>query len=495
MSKLGEALRERFRTPKEAVEALGLDPALLAMDSLEGNPSGRLNQRQQSVTEKTPNEREEIPAHVFLEPGKRLYPVKEKAGGGWKYSRNLLLAAARRARMQHHDEIARRADEIRAREFPDQQAHDEVNMSTLKSRRALLAAGAITAYVRPRLAQDAKFDPVPALVGVTAKNYAASIPAIIERVKDATKGKLAYDASPEELKGLLSALQGQEEGEDEINPANPGLPDETHDPINDAEVDGSSPAHQFLASKLSPEDHGKFKQLQGEDRMRRAEDRRRADDERRRRAEDARRKLGRDETEEEMEAREKREDAEDAKKRLGRDETPEEMKAREKGQAEDRKRRRAEDARRREAEDSRRREAEDARRREAEDARRREAEDAKRRGEDKKAMDEAIQSAVSAERIAQRAIQTALEEVRPYVGKLNVAFDSAEQVYRRALEMRGETGLDAVHPSAYQRLLLAKPAPGHSSPTLVAMDSAGASADVLKSMEKIAPGISKVRIG
>ena len=43
--------------------------------------------------------------------------MKEESDGGWKYSRRLLLAAAREARMNGDEALAKRADEIRAREF------------------------------------------------------------------------------------------------------------------------------------------------------------------------------------------------------------------------------------------------------------------------------------------------------------------------------------------------------------------------------------------
>src|SRR5262245_45705525 len=50
--------------------------------------------------------REDIPASVFLKPGERKYPVKSKQGGEWKYDRDLLLAAARRARLNNEPSIA-----------------------------------------------------------------------------------------------------------------------------------------------------------------------------------------------------------------------------------------------------------------------------------------------------------------------------------------------------------------------------------------------------
>jgi hypothetical protein len=57
--------------------------------------------------------REEEPEHVFLEPKSRKYPVKVKTNGEWKYSHNLLLAAARRARMEGNPHLAAEADKIR----------------------------------------------------------------------------------------------------------------------------------------------------------------------------------------------------------------------------------------------------------------------------------------------------------------------------------------------------------------------------------------------
>lgn len=59
--------------------------------------------------------REDMPADAFLLGEERKYPVKVKEDGGWKYSPNLLLAAARRARMEGRDDLAAEADKIRAR--------------------------------------------------------------------------------------------------------------------------------------------------------------------------------------------------------------------------------------------------------------------------------------------------------------------------------------------------------------------------------------------
>jgi chemotaxis protein histidine kinase CheA len=141
-------------------------------------------------------------------------------------------------------------------------------------------------------------------------------------------------------------------------------------------------------------------------------------------------KTGEDESEEEREKKAE-ESAEDARSRMGRDESEEE---REKREAEDRK-----------AMDSR-RTARDAKR--AADA----AETEKKEAEDKKAMDAKIQlatdEAIKRERDNQRAIVKAMNVVRPVVGELEHAFDSAEDVYKAALKMRG-VQVDGVHASAY----------------------------------------------
>lgn len=59
--------------------------------------------------------REDEPGDVFLEPGSRKYPVKIKEGGKWVYSPKLLEAAAARARMEGREDLAGRADKIRAK--------------------------------------------------------------------------------------------------------------------------------------------------------------------------------------------------------------------------------------------------------------------------------------------------------------------------------------------------------------------------------------------
>jgi hypothetical protein len=73
-----------------------------------------------------------------------------------------------------------------------------------------------------------------------------------------------------------------------------------------------------------------------------------------------------------------------------------------------------------------------------------------------------------------RAVQDAERFVRPWVGDLVMAEDSAEGVLRIALETLGIDGVDALHPSAYRHVLAAQPKPGAVAPSVrarVAMDS------------------------
>ena len=79
--------------------------------------SGKLNEKERAEADRGEKDRAEMPESAFLEPATRKYPVKAKVDGEWKYTSNLLLAAARRARMEKDESLAKRADEIRAKEF------------------------------------------------------------------------------------------------------------------------------------------------------------------------------------------------------------------------------------------------------------------------------------------------------------------------------------------------------------------------------------------
>lgn len=76
----------------------------------------------------------------------------------------------------------------------------------LTRRAALLASGAIRAYLAPKLAQDAKIDLATALKGVTAAKWKTGKPALVKALGVATKGKLAQDADIADVIELLDQL-------------------------------------------------------------------------------------------------------------------------------------------------------------------------------------------------------------------------------------------------------------------------------------------------
>jgi len=83
----------------------------------------------------------------------------------------------------------------------------------------------------------------------------------------------------------------------------------------------------------------------------------------------------------------------------------------------------------------------------------------KKKDKDPVAMDAAILVAVDKARADMRAIQQAERDVEPYVGRLAVAMDSAEAVYKVALGA-AKVDLTDVHPSAYRAMVRMLPKPG-----------------------------------
>jgi len=75
------------------------------------------------------------------------------------------------------------------------------------SRPALLASGALRAYLRPKLAADAKINVGALLSGVTAQTFKAGRPALRLAMDAACRGKLAKDASLSDVDSLLDELQ------------------------------------------------------------------------------------------------------------------------------------------------------------------------------------------------------------------------------------------------------------------------------------------------
>jgi hypothetical protein len=91
----------------------------------------------------------------------------------------------------------------------------------------------------------------------------------------------------------------------------------------------------------------------------------------------------------------------------------------------------------------------------------------------KAAMDAACAQAETAAVARMTATRNAERAVRPWVGEINVAMDSADEVYRYALGTMN-IDLDGVHASAFPAILKAQPVPG-AAPVhkpRVAMDAA-----------------------
>lgn len=116
----------------------------------------------------------------------------------------------------------------------------------------------------------------------------------------------------------------------------------------------------------------------------------------------------------------------------------------------------------------------------------------------KAAMDAAIASAVNKARrdteastIARlRSIQDAEKAVRPYIGELAIAQDSAEAVYRLALD-HAEVDLEGVPPAAYAAMVKMLPKPG-DVPTVVKTRVAMDSKDLDENLKRF-PGVTALK--
>ena len=300
------------------------------------------------------------------------------------------------------------------------------------SRKSILLVTTLAGYLRPKMAADAKLGlDWDSILGadLTGKNFKARKPQIIERLKGLAKDgkiKLAKDASLEDLTGMLDALE-QVEVADTDEPvsepqrkamyaaaegsSNLGIPKEVGKEFVGKDDDVHAKVQEFLRGKLSDEDMAALEQLMGQHAVGGADE----------------------ETPEEKAEREKRE-----KEKSGKDE-PEPFKGKpEVGKGPpmvDKK-----------------------------------AMDAAITVAVKKATDDATKAAIA----VQREIRDAERAVRPYVGELAMAFDSAEQVYRTTLKSLGVKGAETIHESALSALLAAQPLPSDRKKVVVAMDAASA---------------------
>ena len=127
----------------------------------------------------------------------------------------------------------------------------------LLTRKGAVAMGALMIALKPKLAMDAKIDLAPLFKGVTAKNFKEKKSAIVEGVTTLTAGKLAQDASINDVAALLDSLEGVEPAEATDDDPTSGLPIVGKGP-NETTMDaGAEGVRQFLTGKLSDEDIAK----------------------------------------------------------------------------------------------------------------------------------------------------------------------------------------------------------------------------------------------
>jgi hypothetical protein len=113
------------------------------------------------------------------------------------------------------------------------------------------------------------------------------------------------------------------------------------------------------------------------------------------------------------------------------------------------------------------------------------------------AMDEAIKAAVAdAEKRAKataKEVRAAENAVRPWVGELAMAFDSAEAVYRKALNLLNDPDADAIHASALPAVLRRTPRPGqHANPAREV--SLGMDAATAADFGKMFPNVARIGV-
>jgi 8-oxo-dGTP pyrophosphatase MutT (NUDIX family) len=104
----------------------------------------------------------------------------------------------------------------------------------IKSRQAALAISVLSHALRPKIAKDAKLDLLSIFAGVTAKNYKEKKPEILDQVKKGLKlrPKVAMDATIGEVAELLDMIEahGKESMDDSLS-----------DPMSNAMTDASAP--------------------------------------------------------------------------------------------------------------------------------------------------------------------------------------------------------------------------------------------------------------
>lgn len=337
------------------------------------------------------------------------------------------------------------ADLVQAEIDANKNAHDSKEPAMAKialSPKATLVRGALVTFLTPRLAADAAIDLPPLLKAVTNKNWAQQRPKLMASVSAAVTGKLAADADLDGLSHVLMAL-------DSVDAPDMPMP---------GGGKGAGPGDKKAKDKKMGKDAAEALKEKLKDRFGADEDGYKAA------CDDIDGMMG-------------GEDEEDD------DDDDEDVVASKKAAAQAAKDKKAKDAKR----------ARDAQEDDDDDDRANDDKDEDKMGKEdvQKAMDEAI----AGERKRADGVRDALRFVRPYVGDLDMAFDSATDVLTAALKIKGRDA-KKYHPDALRDVLATFPkagavpsrGPGTAAP--IAMD-AKSTADIAKRY----PRAAAIRLG
>lgn len=150
------------------------------------------------------------------------------------------------------------------------------------SRKALVARGALTAFIAPKLANDAQIDYSKIVRGITAENWVDFKPVLKSRIQIATNGKLANDEDLEGMDAVLSMLDktsSDEKDDDE---------DDEEKKKKDAEDKRAKDEEEEEKKKKEAEDKkARDNETEEERKKREAEDKRARDEEAKREKEKA----------------------------------------------------------------------------------------------------------------------------------------------------------------------------------------------------------------
>lgn len=124
---------------------------------------------------------------------------------------------------------------------------------TLLTRKGSVALGAVMIALKPKLAQDAKLDLGPIFAKLTDRNFKARKAAIVSGLKKATAGKLAQDATLDDIVKVVDALEDTEVMEGADTDMETG---EEVDPAESMDAEGGG-IKEFLKGKLGEDDYNK----------------------------------------------------------------------------------------------------------------------------------------------------------------------------------------------------------------------------------------------